>query len=104
MLSPILKQIRTQGKNTADGLLQTAASQQNVALCESMNMQPNSYLIKVMNANDEWLLAWILQGLLQECGSSQARNPVDCKSVAVQMCRICKTVRTFVEKQRLGKG
>lgn len=53
MLSPILKQIRTQGKNTADGLLQTAASQQNVALCESMNMQPNRYLIKVMNANDE---------------------------------------------------
>lgn len=104
MLSPILKQIQIQEKNTAEGFFQDPSSQKDVALCETVNMHPNRYLIKVTNANDEWLLAWILQGLLQEWGSSQAQNAEDCKSVAVQMCRICKAVRTFVEKQHSGKG
>lgn len=53
MLSPILKQIQTQEKKTAEGVFQDPASQQNVALCEPVNTHPNRYLIKVMNANDE---------------------------------------------------
>lgn len=53
MLSPILKQIQTQEQNTAEGLFQDPASQQNIALCEAVSMHPNRYLIKVMNANDE---------------------------------------------------
>lgn len=57
---------------------QDSALHQNVAPCESENVHLNRYLIKVMNANDEWLLAWILQGLVQECSSSQAQSPVDC--------------------------
>lgn len=53
MLSPILKQIQTLKNPIAEGLFQDPASQQNVALCESVNMHPNRCLIKVMNANDE---------------------------------------------------